>query len=584
MNSSISQELINEIRNSIDIVDVVSSYVSLTPRGKNYFGVCPFHDDTNPSMSVTKDKQIYKCFSCGATGNVFNFIMDYENISFIEAVKKCADMANIPLNISFKSISSSNDKNKNLYEIYDNSCKFYQNMINTAAGKEAKEYLKKRNIDDSIIKEFKIGLSLKERTMLTQFLSKKSYSKTDLLRSGLILENSYGINDIYIERIMFPLEDLQGRVVGFSGRIYNKTDNSKYINTKETDIFKKGELLYNYYRAKDEARNKGYVIVMEGFMDVIRAYTVGIKNTIAMMGTAVTKSQALTIKKMAKEVYLCFDGDKAGAHATMSCVDELMKIGVMPKIIRLENNMDPDEFILKFGKEKFLEKIDNSINVMDFKLSYLKDNKDISKSEELANYVNNVIKELGKIEDEVLREITLRKLSTESNLDISFLKERLTSEEPKKVLSKEVEKPKEKQKLKGYELAERNLIYYMLLSKDVIKVYDNKAVILEDSLLRTLAREISAYYHKYNNISMADFISYASNYENINKTLNEILNLDLKDDIDMNVISDYVDTIRKNQIDKQIKRLTKQMEETTDDEYGKKLASRIVELKKQKSI
>lgn len=584
MNSSISQELINEIRNSIDIVDVVSSYVSLTPRGKNYFGVCPFHDDTNPSMSVTKDKQIYKCFSCGATGNVFNFIMDYENISFIEAVKKCADMANIPLNISFKSISSSNDKNKNLYEIYDNSCKFYQNMINTAAGKEAKEYLKRRNIDDSIIKEFKIGLSLKERTMLTQFLSKKSYSKTDLLRSGLILENSYGINDIYIERIMFPLEDLQGRVVGFSGRIYNKTDNSKYINTKETDIFKKGELLYNYYRAKDEARNKGYVIVMEGFMDVIRAYTVGIKNTIAMMGTAVTKSQALTIKKMAKEVYLCFDGDKAGAHATMSCIDELMKIGVMPKIIRLENNMDPDEFILKFGKEKFLEKIDNPINVMDFKLSYLKDNKDISKSEELANYVNNVIKELGKIEDEVLREITLRKLSTESNLDINFLKERLTSEEPKKVLSKEVEKPKEKRKLKGYELAERNLIYYMLLSKDVIKVYDNKAVILEDSLLRALAREISAYYHKYNNISMADFISYASNYESINKTLNEILNLDLKDDIDMNVISDYVDTIRKNQIEKQIKRLTKQMEETTDEEYRKKLASRVVELNMQKLI
>jgi DNA primase len=268
----------------------------------------------------------------------------------------------------------------------------------------------------------------------------------------------------------------------------------------------------------------------------------------------------------------------------MSCVDELMKIGVMPKIIRLENNMDPDEFILKFGKEKFLEKIDNPINVMDFKLSYLKDNKDISKSEELANYVNNVIKELGKIEDEVLKEITLRKLSTESNLDINFLKERLTLEEPKKVLSKEVEKPKEKRKLKGYELAERNLIYYMLLSKDVIKVYDNKAVILEDSLLRALAREISAYYHKYNNISMADFISYASNYENINKTLNEILNLDLKDDIDMNVISDYVDTIRKNQIEKQIKRLTKQMEETTDEEYRKKLASRVVELNMQKLI
>ena len=579
-----NQSVFNEIREKIDIVDLIGEYVPLVQKGRNFFGVCPFHNDTNPSMSVSREKQIYKCFSCGATGNVFNFIMDYENISFIEAVKKCADMANIPLNINLKTLSSKNDKNNNLYDIYDNTCKFYQNMINTAAGKEAKEYLKARNIDETIIKEFKIGLSLKERTMLTQFLSKKNFSKGDLLRSGLILENSYGINDIYIERIMFPLEDLQGRVVGFSGRIYNKSDNSKYINTKETDIFKKGELLYNYYRAKDEARNKGYVIVMEGFMDVIRAYTVGIKNTIAMMGTAVTKSQALTIKKMAKEVYLCFDGDKAGAHATMSCIDELMKIGVMPKIIRLENNLDPDEFILKYGKEKFLEKIENPTNVMDFKLSYLKNNKDISNSEELAVYVNNVIKELVKIDDEVLREITLRKLSAESNLDIDFLKERITIEEPKKILSKEIEKPKQEKKLKGYEQAERNLIYYMLLSKDVIKVYDNKSVILENSELRALAREISAYYHKYNNISMADFISYTSNYENLNKTLNDILNLDLKDEIDMNVISDYVNIIRDNQITKQIERLTKQMEETTDTEYRMKLASRVVELKMQKIL
>lgn len=582
MNNGISQETINEIRNSLDIVDIVSRYVGLTPRGKNYFGICPFHDDNRPSMSVSKDKQIYKCFSCGATGNVFKFIMDYENISFLEAIKKCADMANIPIDLKIKSFTSFDDKNKTLYEIYDNATKFYQNMINTAVGKEAKEYLKQRNINEDLIKEFKIGLSLKERTMLTQFLSNKGFNKNDLLKSGLILENNYGINDIYVERIMFPLEDLQGRVVGFSGRIYNKNDNSKYINTRETDIFKKGEILYNYARAKDEARNKGYVIVMEGFMDVIRSYTVGIRNTIAMMGTAVTKSQALTIKKMAKEIYLCFDGDKAGAHATMSCIDELIKIGVMPKVIRLEENLDPDEYILKYGKEKFLEKIDNPINVMDFKLSYLKDNKDISKSEELATYVNEVIKELSKIDDEVLREISIRKLSFESNLDIEFLKERLDSQKTEPVISSEVVVKKETKKLKGYEKAEQNLVYYMLLSKEVIKVYDNRAVILENANLRNLAREISAYYHKYGNISIADFITYASNYKDLFETLNQILNLVLNDDIDMNVINDYVNIIRNNQIDKQIEKLNKQIKEMTDIEKATKLALRIVELTQQK--
>lgn len=582
MNNGISQETINKIRNSLDIVDIVSRYVGLTPRGKNYFGICPFHDDNRPSMSVSKDKQIYKCFSCGATGNVFKFIMDYENISFLEAIKKCADMANISIDLKIKSFTSLDDKNKTLYEIYDNATKFYQNMINTAVGKDAKEYLKQRNINEDLIKEFKIGLSLKERTMLTQFLSNKGFNKNDLLKSGLILENNYGINDIYVERIMFPLEDLQGRVVGFSGRIYNKNDNSKYINTRETDIFKKGEILYNYARAKDEARNKGYVIVMEGFMDVIRSYTVGIRNTIAMMGTAVTKSQALTIKKMAKEIYLCFDGDKAGAHATMSCIDELIKIGVMPKIIRLEENLDPDEYILKYGKEKFLEKIDNPINVMDFKLSYLKDNKDISKSEELATYVNEVIKELSKIDDEVLREISIRKLSFESNLDIEFLKERLDLQKKEPVISSEIVVKKETKKLKGYEKAEQNLVYYMLLSKEVIKVYDNRAVILENANLRNLAREISAYYHKYGNISIADFITYASNYKDLFETLNQILNLVLNDDIDMNVINDYVNIIRNNQIDKQIEKLNKQIKEMTDIDKATKLALRIVELTQQK--
>jgi len=352
----LSGEKIKEIRDSVDIVDIISNYVSLTPKGKNYFGVCPFHDDNNPSMSVNRDKKIYKCFSCGATGTVFKFIMDYENISFIEAVKKVADTAG--LNINIGNVPKVKNNNK-LLEIYDLSLKFYINNINTSGGKEAKEYLKNRGITDEIIKEFQIGLALNGKDKLSQILLKK-FNEKDIMKSGLVNKNAYGYLDLFYDRIMFPLYDLKGNVIAYSGRIYNKEDNSKYFNTKETEIFKKGELLYNYHRAKDIARQQNQIIVMEGFMDVIRAHTINIKNVVATMGTAVTKEQALLIKKMAKEIILCFDGDEAGAKATMACADELIKIGVTPKVIRLENNMDPDEYITKYNKEfekKIMDKL-----------------------------------------------------------------------------------------------------------------------------------------------------------------------------------------------------------------------------------
>ena len=371
--NTLSQEKINEIRNSVNIVDVISSYIPLTPRGKNYFGVCPFHDDNNPSMSVSPSRQIYKCFSCGATGTVFKFIMDYENISFLEAVKKVADIGGVSVNIGKIKKKQTNTK---LHQIYDLSLKFYINNLNTPSGKEAREYLKKRNINEDIIKEFQIGLSLKQGALSKILIDK--FKPDEVLKSGLVGKNDYGYYDLFYDRIMFPLYDLDGNPVAYSGRIYNREDNSKYFNTRETEIFKKGELIYNYHRAKDIARQKNKIIIMEGFMDVIRAYTVGIKNTIAMMGTAVTDAQAHLIKRMAKDIILCFDGDEAGAKATMSCLNELLKLGVTPKIVRLEDNLDPDEYIQKYGKEAFQRKIDNPISSMDFKLSYLKNGKDLT--------------------------------------------------------------------------------------------------------------------------------------------------------------------------------------------------------------
>ncbi len=573
----ISNEQINNIRSSVDIVDLISSYLPLVQKGKNYFGVCPFHDDHSPSMSVSKEKQIYTCFSCGATGNVIKFVLDYENVSFPEALKILADKAGINLDIKLSNNNLSFSKYKNLYDIYELAFKFYQNNINTTNGVNAKKYLYSRNLNDDIIKEFGIGLSLKNYELLTKLLMRKNYSPNDLLKSGLVIKSKTNYMDIYYNRIMFPLYNLNGQVVGFSGRIFDNSDTSKYINTKETDIFKKGELLYNYHRAKNICRQKNVVIVMEGFMDVIRAYTIGVTNVVATMGTAVTKNQALLIKKMAKDVILCFDGDEAGAKATFACAELFNEIGINPKIVRLEENLDPDEYILKYGKDKFVAKIDNPVNIMDFKLSYLKRNKDFKNPNDVADYVNKIINDLNNIDDDVLRELTLKKVSNESNLDIDFLRSKLTNvKSGNTIINKDTRK--ENKKITKYQKAEENLIFYMLKSVEVIKLYDEKITYMPDETYRTLAREISYFYKKYGYINSADLISNIKDNSIIN-TLGKVEMLNLKNEYTINEINDYINTIWDYNLKFEINNLKEKIKNETDPIEKAKLAQKIVDLK-----
>ncbi|MCI9233579.1 MAG: DNA primase [Bacilli bacterium] len=573
----ISPEEINRIKDSNDIVDTISKYIPLVPKGKNFFGVCPFHEDHSPSMSVSKEKQIYTCFSCGATGNVIKFIEDYENVSFMEALKILADRAGIVLSLGAVQ-KKRNEKNGPLYEIYDLSSKFYHNNINTALGKAAKEYLKQRNIDETIIKEFGIGLALKKHDMLIGLLINKKFDMNVLMKSGLVVRNEHGYLDSYYNRIMFPLWDITGKVVGFSGRIYSgEKDAPKYINSKESEIFKKGELLYNYHRAKEEARKENTVIVMEGFMDVIRAYTIGLKNVIAMMGTAVTKEQALLIKRMAKDVILCFDGDSAGEKATLSCSEELLKLGVTPKIIHLEDNLDPDEYISKFGAEKFLRKLENPINVMDFKLSYLKKRKNLSSEQDVAKYVSDVLEELTKIDDDILKELTLRKISEESKLDIEFLKKQLASKEvPKKI---QEEKVISKKKLDKYDKAQMYLLYYMLRSKEVIRLYNKKITFMPNEQYRNLAFHISYYYKLYGKINVSSLIDQFEDNKELIRTLGQIEQLNLKEDYSVEEINDYLNTIKEYNVRNGQAELQKRLKEEQDLKEKVRIANEILALK-----
>ena len=413
-----NQDIINEVRRKNDIVDIIGEKIPLEKRGKNYFGVCPFHDDTNPSMSVSREKQIYTCFSCHATGNVFTFLMNYEHKEFNQVLSDLANRVGITLSgFKTKKISTKYDE---WYKIYDLANKYYQNNLLSKEGEGAREYLKNRSIDDETVKEFEIGYSLKERDDLTKLLTMKGHSIDLLNKIGLCSED----HDIYNSRLMFPLHDLNGKVIGFSGRIITSGKQNKYLNTKETELFKKGKLLYHYHIAKEEARVKKSVIIMEGFMDIIRASTVGIKNTVATMGTALTKDHIKEIKRLSNNIILCFDGDDPGVKATLAGGELFKSEGIEVKVITLPGEDDPDTYILKNGKEAFLTLINNAIYYSDFKIKNLSRNRNFASSEEKANYIHEVLEEASKINDTIRTEIILKDLAKKFEIGYLLLLEK----------------------------------------------------------------------------------------------------------------------------------------------------------------
>ena len=565
----ITNEIINEIRTKTDIVSVISAYLPLVKKGKNYFGVCPFHDDHSPSMSVSPDKQIYTCFSCGATGNVFSFVSGYEHITYYEAVKLLGDR------LGYNIKTSPKEKNDDIgYEIYDKACKFYQNNINTTLGKNAIEYLHSRKINDELINKFKIGLSM-TKVSLTEYLLGNGYELNKLINIGLTNEQT---KDIFLNRIMFPLFDLKGNVVAFSGRIYNTKDGSKYVNTKETNIFKKGTMLYNYHNAREHLKVNDTIIVMEGFMDVIRAYSVGIVSCVATMGTALTKQNALNLKKMATNIILCFDGDKAGEEATTKAIKIFEEIDVVPKIVRLEDNLDPDEYILSRGKESFLAKINNPISTLEFKMNIYKENKNFTDIEEVSKYINEALKELSKLDDELIKELTIKKLEKEYGVGYDVLKKKLQSFEviKPKDLPKAVIKPKSYGK---YETAQRNLLYYMIKEKEVLEYVEEKLSYFPNDNLRFLANEIFTFYHKYGILVVADFITSLVNEEELYKIFQEIISMNLKEKYTKEEIDDYIYLINEYPKKNKINKLEEELRKEPDPIKKAQILSKIMEIK-----
>lgn len=574
----IPYDVILDIKSKVNIVDVISEYLPVEQKGKNYFAICPFHDDHNPSMSISPEKQIYTCFVCGASGNVFNFVANYEKVSFVSAVKKVAQKAGINLDINVKDDYKPQDtKYDKYYKMFDITNKYYQNNIKSVYGKKAIEYLHNRKIDDDIINEFEIGLSMNDNNV-SKLLEKKGYDVNELIDIGLCGKKDNFVYDIFRNRIMFPLYNLDGKPVGFSGRIYNGEADSKYVNSKESIIFKKGNLLYNYHRALSHAREKHQIIVVEGFMDVIRLYTIGIKNVVATMGTAITKEHANLLMKLSKNIVLCFDGDKAGEKATISALDALEKIGITPKIIRLEDDLDPDDYIIKKGSDAYLTHLNNPMSSVVFKINIDKSKTNFNDYNEISTYLKNVSKELEKIDDKVVYELTVNKLSKETGVSCDTINDMVKSM-PKneiKVITKRTSLKKDK-----YQKAEEYLVHYMLRNVDAVLIYQNNVSYLNDPILSKIAMQILEFYEINRYINITDFTVFLEDKTDLIEKSLIIDDLRLPDEVNVDILMDYVKTIDEGILKREIEKTKKQIKEEMDVAKKISLTEKLRNLKKK---
>lgn len=568
----ISNEEINEIRSRANIVDIISGYLQVSSKGKNFVALCPFHNDHSPSLIISPEKQIFNCFTCRTGGNVFSFVMKYENVSFAEAVSIVAKK--VGFNLKNDVFVKSENKYSKDYEIYEYAMKFYLNNINTADGSKAREYLLKRGINETIIKEFKLGYSGSSKDTFYKLATNKGWDIETLNKLGLINKVNENVYDTFINRIVIPIENLKGEVVGFTGRIFNGEDNTaKYLNTKETEIFKKSSLLFNYHNAKNYIRDRKSVIVVEGNMDAIKMSAKGFKNVVALMGVALSNEQIDILKRLKVPVMLMLDNDNAGEEATIKNGESLINSGVDTKVIRLSGAKDPDEYLEKFGIDAMQNNIDKAIKYIDFKIECLKKDKDLSNMEDLITYVKEVINSING-EDDLTKEIILSKISKDYAIDIDILKSNLKTEVKKDAKKEEVVEVRDK-KLTKYQKASHKVLYYMLMDSKYINLYKNTLGYFKERIERVLASEIVYYESNNGNIDVADFtttiMGSEDEYEFLQIILSENGNTSVSDEEFNSCVKAILDIYKKDEIIKVKGLIASELDQTKKEELVKKL-------------
>ena len=398
-----SDELIEEIRSKNDIVDVISGYVRLQKKGSSYFGLCPFHNEKSPSFSVSRQKQMYYCFGCGAGGNVFTFLMEYENYSFLEALKFLADRAGVDLpEMEYsKEAKERADLKAVLLEINKLAAQYFYVQLKNKQGEAAYRYLKNRALDDEIIKAFGLGYSNKYSDDLYRYLKSKGYKDDVISKAGLIsFDEKKGVYDKFWNRVMFPIMDVNNRVIGFGGRVMGDAK-PKYLNSPETPVFDKSRNLYGLNRARTS--RKSYFLLCEGYMDVISLHQAGFQNAVASLGTSLTPGHASLIKRYVNEVYLTYDSDEAGTKAALRALPILKEVGITARIIRMDPYKDPDEFIKNLGAQAFEERIHKARNGFIFSLEILERQFDMTTPEGKTEFMKEAAKRLTEFEEEIER-------------------------------------------------------------------------------------------------------------------------------------------------------------------------------------
>ena len=425
----IAEHSINQIRDTADIIDVISDYIQLNKKGINYFGLCPFHKEKTPSFSANRNKQIYKCFGCGVGGGPINFIMEIEKINFVDAIKMLAKKYTIDLDI--KNINKNFESIKQqLYNIHEDALNYYQKYLFLEKNKYVLNYLHDRGFNLDVIKNFQLGFASLEKQNLLHYLQKKGYNGKTLKESGLFIDSEKGYSDRFRNRIIFPISDSIGRAVGFAGRALKDGSFAKYLNSPETAIYKKGSIFYGMNITKHHILESKASIIVEGYFDFLKLYQHGIKNVLAVSGTAFTNQHALIIKRLSELVYLMYDGDDAGNKASIKAGYILLKNGLSPKIVSIPDNLDPDDWVQKVGANIVLEKIKNSDDVITCEYNRNIDNLKDESAQTL--FINRILTELNEIEDEILKRLYIKKISELTEIEENYLINKIKNIKPKK--------------------------------------------------------------------------------------------------------------------------------------------------------
>ena len=560
------REVIDEVRLQNDIVEVISQYVPLKQKGNSYFGLCPFHNEKTASFSVNSEKQFYYCFGCGAAGNVFSFLMEMENIDFPEAMKKLAERAHITLPEPEKSaeVIAAEQIKQRLFDIHTAAGRYFYECLQEDQGKEARAYLAKRQMDPRMARKFGIGYSPDSYDALLKHLKEKGFSISDILKSGLVLENKdgKGYHDRFRGRLMFPIFDVQGRVVGFGGRILAKGE-PKYLNSPETILFSKSRNLYGLNFAK--AAKKRELILVEGYMDMLSIYQAGFRNVVASLGTAFNQEHARTLKRFADDVILLYDSDEAGTNAALRAIPVLVKNGFRVKVTQVPDGKDPDEFIKAKGAAEFSKLLINAVHYISFEIACIQRKYNLKNPEHRVRFATEAAETLAKLDSEIERNVYLGEVSRVTGVEEKAIRmeiDKLLRKEDE-AFQKEVEKQRQ-QNLKGYTAegrkvdkglmeAQRNLLYYASQHQGVYEIL--KGILEEDDFTEEIFRRtfgfIGELWQSSGHVFPADLVSRFEETKE-QKTVTEIFAVQLptENGVDLEkAVNEQVRLLKRTKID-----------------------------------